>query len=150
MTINTQKQVAAIEAGNYQQEEVVETTAQNTKGVPITLEQVITNHTYSNNEERPVHLRNIKHYELLSERDNPYVRVEWEYQYQDHDNAKWWSKKGVIFDGQGKLVHDFLVEFGIDENETYIVKSKQVKGKDGKKYSQWVSFCHISAFDEVA
>lgn len=59
-------------------------------------------------------------------------------------------KKGVIFDGQGKLVHDFLVEFGIDENETYIVKSKQVKGKDGKKYSQWVSFCHISAFDEVA
>lgn len=94
MTINTQKQVAAIEAGNYQQqEEIVEATTKNTTGIPISLEQVITNHTFSNNEERPVHLRNIKHYELLSESDNPYVRVEWEYQYQDHDNAKWWPKK---------------------------------------------------------
>jgi len=151
MTINTQKQVEAIEAGNYQQqEEVVDTSAQGTNEKTLTLAQVISMQYSNKGTERPVNIRNVEYKELLSKRDNPFIQMSWEYRYRDHDGSKWWPKKGVIYDGQGKLVHDFLVEFGISEEETYIVKSKKVKGADGKEYSQWVSFCHISAYDEAA
>jgi len=117
---------------------------------PLTLEQVKDRMTSFNDAERPVSIRNVQCFEALSKSGNPYIRIRWQSMYLDIKTPDWRDKQGVIFDGQGQLVYDYLAEFGIDENETYIVKSKKVKGANGQDYSQWASLCHISAFDEAA
>ena len=153
MTINTQKQVAAIEAGinpQAEQQPVHVVVEQANDDKPLTLEQVKDRMTSFNDAERPVSISNVQCFEALSKNGKPYVRIEWQSMYLDTKNPERRNKKGVIFDGQGKLVFDYLVEFGINEDETYIVKSKKVKGADGQEYSQWVSLCHISALDEAA
>jgi len=114
---------------------------------PLTLEQVKDSITSINEEYRPASIRNVQCFEAQSKAGNPYIRVQWESKYHDVKTPEWRKKQGVIFTGQGKLVYDYLVEFGIDENETYIVNSEKVKDSE---YSQWVSLCHIEAFDEAA
>ncbi len=79
MTINTQKQVEAIEAGNYQQqEEIIDTSAQGTNEKTLTLAQVISMQYSNKDAERPVNIRNVEYKELLSKRDNPFIQMSWE------------------------------------------------------------------------
>jgi len=153
MTMTRKAITEAIEAGiNPQLEQQVENVAVESANddKPLTLEQVKERMTGFNDAGRPTHIRNVQCFEAVSKGGNPYITTRWQSMYLDVNDPEWRDKKGVIFDGQGKLVFDYLVEFGIDENETYIVKSKKVKGADGREYSQWASLCHISAFDEAA
>ena len=154
MTFNKAKLVAAIEADINKDANQVEVKADTTDITsderPLTLEEVKDRMTSFNDTERPVKIRNVEYFEALSKNNNPYVKIRWQSMYLDTKSSEWRDKKGVIFDGQGKLVHDYLVEFGINEEDTYIVRSKKVKGNDGREFSQWVSFCHIDAYDEVA
>jgi hypothetical protein len=156
MNITKKAIVEAIEAGINPQSEYETTqqvanldseSANNDK--PLTLDEVNDLNSF-NDDERPTHIRNVQCFEAVSKGGNPYITIRWQSMYLDVNAPEWRDKKGVIFDGQGKLVYDFIVKFGVDENETYIVKSKKVKGADGREYSQWASLCHISAFDEAA
>lgn len=157
MTMNKQAIVEAIEAGinpqpvNQVAQQVVNLEVESANDdKPLTLEQVKDRMTSFNDAERPVSIRNVQCFEAISKNGNPFVKIHWQSMYLDIKTSEWRDKKGVIFDGQGKLVFDYLAEFGIDESETYIVKSKKVKGANGQDYSQWASLCHISAFDEAA
>ncbi|MBA6264287.1 hypothetical protein [Colwellia sp. Bg11-12] len=153
MNITKKAIVEAIEAGiNPQPEQQVANVAVESANddKPLTLEQVKERMTEFNDAERPAGIRNVQLSEAISRNGNPFIKIQWQSMYLDIQTPEWRDKKGVIFDGQGKLVFEYLSEFGIDENETYIVRSKKVKGADGREYSQWVSLCHISAFDEAA
>lgn len=120
------------------------------QGCSISLEGVVAMQTNFNDAERPVQVRNIEYIMAVSDGNNQYVRMMWEFRYLDLKNPEWRSKKGVTFDGQGQLLYNYHKEFGISEEDTYIVRSKKVKGNDGREFSQWVTFCHIDAYDEAA
>lgn len=152
MTFKKQALVEAIESGldlPTANDDGLEPSAPETIEQKMTLEEVIAMDSF-NDAERPVQIRGLEYRKAISKTGNPYVKMTWQTKYLDHNKPEWRDKNGVNFDGQGQLVFDYDKEFGIKEEDTYIVRSKKVKGDDGKEYSQWISFCHIDAYDEVA